>query len=146
MTITTELETRVEQLSPKQAWELIQTDHRTVLVDVRSSMEFLFIGHAKGAINVAWIDEPDWKINPNFVQEVRRVMLGGVAPHVDGVAPVMLMCRSGHRSLEAGAALLDDGFERVYSVTDGFEGPLDDEHHRSSTAGWRFERLPWEQC
>ena len=29
---------------------------------------------------------------------------------------------------------------------DGFEGPLDDKHQRSSEAGWRFEKLPWEQC
>jgi len=146
MTTTTDLEHQVEQLGPREAWELVQSDHRTVIIDVRSSMEFLFIGHAKGAINVAWIDEPDWTVNPQFVQEVRRVMLGGVASHDDGVAPVVLMCRSGHRSLEAGATLLKEGFKRVYSVKDGFEGPLDDTHHRSSVGGWRFEQLPWEQC
>ena len=146
MTVDAELENQVQQLPPRQAWELLERDHRTVIVDVRSSMEFLFIGHAKGAINVPWIDEPDWKVNPHFVRQVRKVMLGGVVMHGDGVAPVMLMCRSGHRSLEAGATLLEDGFERVYSVADGFEGPLDDNHHRSSIGGWRFEGLPWEQC
>ncbi|MCC7217950.1 MAG: rhodanese-like domain-containing protein, partial [Burkholderiales bacterium] len=33
----------------------------------------------------------------------------------------------------------------VYNVLDGFEGPLDDRHHRGAKSGWRFEGLPWEQ-
>ena len=28
---------------------------------------------------------------------------------------------------------------------DGFEGPLDDKHHRGTRSGWRKEGLPWEQ-
>ena len=28
----------------------------------------------------------------------------------------------------------------------GFEGELDESHHRSTLGGWRFEGLPWEQC
>jgi hypothetical protein len=31
-------------------------------------------------------------------------------------------------------------------VDEGFEGELDEHHHRSSTGGWRFRGLPWEQC
>ena len=54
----------VHDLTPKQAYELLQKNPRAVLIDVRSSMEFLFVGHPKGAIHVPWIDEPDWKINP----------------------------------------------------------------------------------
>ena len=26
------------------------------------------------------------------------------------------------------------------------EGELDEDHHRSTIGGWRFEGLPWEQC
>ena len=32
-------------LSPQQALKLMQDDPRAVLVDIRSSMEFLFVGH-----------------------------------------------------------------------------------------------------
>jgi len=42
--------------------------------------------------------------------------------------------------------LLANGLPRVYHVDEGFEGELDDHHHRSSTGGWRFRGLPWEQC
>ncbi|MFO7603786.1 MAG: rhodanese-like domain-containing protein, partial [Gammaproteobacteria bacterium] len=60
--------------------------------------------------------------------------------------PVILICRSGKRSLEAGNLLLQKGFEVVYSVAEGFEGELDNAHHRSTLGGWRYEGLPWEQC
>ena len=134
-------------LSPKQAWQLLQDDSRAVLVDIRSSMEFLFVGHPKGAVHVAWIDEPDWDVNPDFVTEIRKLMLGGVVCSEDsGCAPVILICRSGKRSLEAGRTLLDAGMKNVMHIDEGFEGELDDEHHRSSNGGWRFHGLPWEQC
>ena len=138
---------KVKSLTPKEAWSLMQDNPRAVLIDVRSNMEYLFIGHPKGAIHVAWIDNPDWKINPQFSAEVRQVMLGGISCEVDdGCAPVILICRSGVRSLEAGLELLDDGFDEVYNVAEGFEGNLDENHHRCTLGGWRFHGLPWEQC
>jgi rhodanese-related sulfurtransferase len=105
------------------------------------------VGHPEGAIHVPWIDEPDWDINPNFVKQVRQVMLGGVS-HIDeqASAPVLLICRSGKRSLEAGEKLVDAGITEVYNVLEGFEGELDDNHHRSSIGGWRYHGLPWAQC
>ena len=137
----------VKGLTPEQAWQQLQDEPRAVLIDVRSNMEFLFVGHPKGAISVPWIDEPDWKINPHFAVEVRKVMLGGISCHDDeGCAPVLLICRSGKRSLEAGECLLREGFTEVYNVEQGFEGELDEQHHRSSTGGWRYAGLPWEQC
>lgn len=134
--------------SAKQAAELLNKEATAILVDVRSHMEYLFIGHPKGAINIPWIDEPDWVINPNFVREVRQLLLGGLMHdgNTSHSVPVILICRSGRRSQEAGAALFKEGFENVYSVSDGFEGDLDDNHHRSTQGGWRFEGLPWEQC
>ena len=58
---------------------------------------------------------------------------------------VFIDCRSGQRSIAAGLELEKAGFEDVYNVLDGFEGPLDDDHHRGTVAGWRKEGLPWEQ-
>jgi len=63
-----------------------------------------------------------------------------------GSVPVILICRSGKRSVEAGEALLAAGMHDVYTVDEGFEGDLDEHHHRSATDGWRFHNLPWEQC
>ncbi len=134
-------------LTPQQALQMMEDDPRSVLVDIRSSMEFLFVGHPKGAVHVPWIDEPDWTINPDFVTDIRKLLLGGAVCTIDdGCAPVILICRSGKRSLEAGKLLLENDFNRVFHVEEGFEGDLDDHHHRSSFNGWRYRGLPWEQC
>jgi rhodanese-related sulfurtransferase len=132
----------VKTLNPKEAYQFLQAHPSALFVDVRSNMEYLFVGHPAGAIHIPWIDEPDWQVNPHFVTQVRQAILGGAG----GAAPVLLICRSGVRSLEAGKVLVEAGVKDVYNVAEGFEGALDDHHHRSSAGGWRFHGLPWEQC
>ncbi|MBL8513383.1 MAG: rhodanese-like domain-containing protein, partial [Betaproteobacteria bacterium] len=110
-----------------------------VFIDCRSEMEYLFVGHPVGSMHVAWNDGPDWEINPHFVGQVKKAC--GHSTH----RPVVLICRSGNRTLDAGAALEKAGFTRVFNVLEGFEGELDDHHHRGTTGGWRKEGLPWEQ-
>lgn len=74
-------------------------------------------------------------------------MLGGATSHDDiGGAPVILICRSGKRSAEAGRILLENGLKNIYHIDEGFEGDLDDHHQRGNVGGWRFHKLPWEQC
>lgn len=137
----------VQSISSRQAWQMLQDNPRALLIDVRSHMEFLFIGHPAGAIHIPWIDEPDWVVNPRFVPEVRQLILGGLEHNDRGDnVPLLLICRSGKRSLEAGNLLLNAGFHQVFNIEDGFEGELDEHHHRSTLGGWRFEGLPWEQC
>ena len=144
---TKERSTDPAALTPKQAWQMIQDNPQVYLIDVRSTMEYLMVGHPAGAIHIPWLDEPDWTPNPRFCPQVREVMLGGfLGADEDNAPSVILICRSGRRSVEAGRSLIESGFRKVYSVSGGFEGPLDKDHHRSSAAGWRFEGLPWQQC
>ena len=131
-------------IKPKAAWDMLTNNPSAVLIDVRSDMEYLMVGHPKGAFQVSWIDEPDWEVNPHFAAEVRKVMLGRTANH-EHHAPVLLICRSENRSSDAAELLVKDGFKDIYVVEGGFEGPLDEEHHRSTLAGWRHDNLPWEQ-
>ncbi len=137
----------LQQITPKEAAEMMHDEANVVFVDVRSEMEFLFIGHPVGSVNIPWIEEPDWEINPHFVRDIRKLILGGVICSDESqCAPVVLICRSGKRSAEAGQVLVDAGFSRVYNVSTGFEGDLDENHQRSTLGGWRFDGLPWEQC
>lgn len=138
---------KVNHISTQKAWDLIQKEPKVAFIDVRSDMEFLFIGHPTGAVNIPWISEPDWIINPDFVREVRKLVLGGIieSPEHHSV-PVLLICRSGNRSDEAGKLLIENGFTQVYNIVQGFEGELDENHHRSTLGGWRHDNLPWEQC
>lgn len=136
----------LKHLSPPEAHQLLQDDPRAVLIDIRSTMEHLFVGHPKSALHIPWVDEPDWTVNPHFVTRVRELMLGGAVDSGSGAAPVILICRSGRRSIDAGNLLVESGFDEVFNVLEGFEGDLDKEHHRCALGGWRFHGLPWEQC
>lgn len=137
---------KVKPISAPEAWQICQQDPRALLIDVRSSMEYLFVGHPKGAVHIPWIDEPDWVINEHFVVDIRKLVLGGLSHEESGDVPIVLICRSGIRSAEAGKVLIEAGMNNVYNVDEGFEGKLDESHHRSSINGWRFHDLPWEQC
>jgi rhodanese-related sulfurtransferase len=127
----------MKHLMPKDAFDFLHSNPDAVLVDCRSEMEYLFVGHPKGAHHVAWNDGPDWDVNPHFVGQVKKIASVN--------RPVVVICRSGQRSISAGQALEEAGFTDVYNVLEGFEGQLDDEHHRGTLGGWRKENLPWEQ-
>ncbi len=127
----------MKHLRPREAYEFLQENPQAVLVDCRSEMEYLFVGHPLGARHVAWNDGPDWDINPHFVGQVKRV--------ASADRPIVLICRSGQRSVAAGVELENAGFSEVYNVLEGFEGALDENHHRGALNGWRKEGLPWEQ-
>jgi rhodanese-related sulfurtransferase len=130
----------MEHLTPKEANEFLQQNRDAVFIDCRSEMEFLFVGHPVGAIMVPWNDGPDWEINPHFVGQVKKA-----AGHSDH-RPILLICRSGNRSVDAGMELEKAGFTRVMNVLYGFEGELDNAHQRSKRNGWRHDGLPWAQC
>lgn len=128
----------IKTLNPPQAWESLQANASAVLLDVRDRIEYGFVGHPKGAVNIPWKDAPDWKPNPNFVDEVRQRI-------ANPDTPILLMCRSGQRSLDAAKALAMAGYRDLTNIEEGFEGPLDGEKHRGTVGGWRFHGLPWEQ-
>jgi rhodanese-related sulfurtransferase len=129
----------MEHLKPRQAYEFLQANKGALFVDCRSEIEFFYVGHPVGAEHVPWHEAPDWEINPNFANDIKLLVAGDLAK------PIVLICRSGKRTLDAGVSLEKAGFTRVINVLEGFEGPLDDDYHRNTQAGWRFEGLPWEQ-
>lgn len=134
-------------ISAQDAQTMLESDQLSYLIDIRSSMEFLFIGHPVGATHIPWMDEPDWEINPHFATDVRKLLLGGVScSEKEHCANIILICRSGNRSEIAGKLLLDAGLKQVHHILNGFEGDKNEKSHRSSINGWRFNGLPWEQC
>lgn len=128
----------IENLTPQQSWDVLQQNADAVIVDVRTKIEHTFVGHPIGAIHIPWKEAPGWQINPDFVAQVQNAV-----PNRN--APVLLLCRSGQRSLDAARALEQAGYRHLINILDGFEGPLDDRKHRGNLGGWRFQGLPWEQ-
>ena len=128
----------IENLTPQQSWELMQSNPGAVLIDVRTKMEHSFVGRPLSAVHVPWKEAPDWQLNTDFVEQVKQAVS-------DVSNPVLLLCRSGKRSLEAAEVLQEAGFKHLVNILDGFEGDLDANKHRGNLGGWRFSQLPWEQ-
>ncbi len=128
----------IENLDPKQAWAMLRENPSAVLIDVRTAIEHSFVGHPPHAVHVAWKEFPGMQLNTGFIQQVQQH-----AP--DKAAPVLLLCRSGVRSVDAAKALEADGYQHLINILEGFEGPLDDDKHRGNMGGWRYHGLPWQQ-
>jgi rhodanese-related sulfurtransferase len=130
----------MRHLLPHEAWAFVQATPDALFVDVRMEIEYLYVGHPPGVVHVAWYEYPQMQADPGaFANQVRREA-GGRTDR-----PVVLICRSGKRTVEAGLALEAAGFADVVNVLHGFEGELDEHFQRGRLNGWRFEGLPWEQ-
>jgi rhodanese-related sulfurtransferase len=129
----------MDHLTPKETFEFLSKHPDSLFIDCRSDAEYFFVGHALGSMHVGWYDGPDWELNTRFVEEVKTLA------DQKTECPVVLICRSGKRSIEAGEALEAEGFKRVINVRYGFEGDRDDKSQRGNLNGWRFDGLPWEQ-
>ena len=130
----------MDHLTPRAAQQYLKDNPEAVFIDCRSEMEYMFVGHPLGAMMVPWYDGADWEKNPHFVGQVKRLAGANFQKR-----PIVLICRSGNRSIEAGEELERCGFKHVANVLHGFEGELDAQHHRNTLSGWRVDGLPWEQ-
>jgi rhodanese-related sulfurtransferase len=129
----------MKHLTPREAWAYVQAHPGALFVDVRMEIEYLYVGHPPGVVHIAWYEYPEMRPHPErFVAEVQRE--GGTPER-----PVVLICRSGKRTVDAGLALEAAGFAEVVNVLHGFEGELDEHFQRGRLNGWRFDGLPWEQ-
>jgi rhodanese-related sulfurtransferase len=129
----------MKNLQPKEAFAWLQDHPDALFVDVRMEIESLYVGRPPGVVNVPWYEYPDLQPDPRkFADAVAREV-------ASKKQPVLLICRSGKRTQDAGKALAAAGFSDVQHVVHGFEGDLDAQFRRSSVSGWRFDGLPWEQ-
>jgi len=130
----------MKHLLPREAWEFLQQQPTALLLDVRMEIESLYVGRPPGVVNIPWYEYPDLTPDPAaFVATVERETGG------DKSRPLVLLCRSGKRTLDAGQALAQAGYTQLYNVLHGFEVDLDDHFKRSTLNGWRHDGLPWEQ-
>nr|WP_235578385.1 rhodanese-like domain-containing protein [Pseudorhodoferax sp. Leaf267] len=107
-----------------------------VLVDVRTDAEREWVGFVPGALAVAWKQWPGMAMNEDFDSALRAAVPEG--------GKVLLLCRSGVRSVAAARRATELGIE-AYNILEGFEGDPDGEAHRNRKGGWRYRGLPWRQ-
>ena len=141
-----------------EAFEM-QKNGEAIIVDVRTTVEFIYTGHGQGFINIPafyWTYEPKplktrvhsatyEKENDKIKDHVSTMKLYNAkelknenfvkevmeAMKLSGVDKVVLVCRSGPRSSEAASQLAQNGI-RAFNMLDGF------------TFGWKEDyELPW---
>jgi len=130
-------------VDPSDAYVELQAHADAVLVDVRTNAEWSYVGLpdltqiGKSVIFLEWQRFPDGSLNGRFVEQLREA---GVR---EGV-PIYFLCRSGARSASAAKAATAAGLGPAYNVSDGFEGHLGPDGHRT-VSGWKAAGLPWRQ-
>lgn len=127
-----------------EAWQVLATDPRAVLVDVRTEAEWGFVGVpvlasvGKRAVMLSWQAYPGMAVDPRFAAKLEAAV-------PDRDASLYFICRSGNRSRAAAKAVTAAGYRHCFNVADGFEGDRDKERHRGQASGWKAAGLPWAQ-
>jgi len=138
-------------LTAKEAYEKWQADPEQITVlDVRTTEEYIFVGHAPMARNVPLMTQTytwnadkerfEMRPNPNFVAQVMEFA---------GPSDIILvMCRSGGRSARGVNLLAEAGYSKVYQIVDGMEGDaIEDPENvfqgKHLKNGWKNSGNPW---
>ena len=123
-------------LVPATAWEHVAAG--AVLLDVRTAGEWTHIGVP---------DTSSLKTEPVFIQwnlatgSNNPEFLAELQAQVPTDKPLIVLCRSGARSIAAAEAATAAGYT-AYNVLEGFEGEPDRYGDRVVN-GWKNRRLPW---
>lgn len=144
-------------LTAEEAYEM-QKNGEAIIVDVRTTLEFIYTGHGEGFINIPafyWtydekpietrVRSADYEVKNSKVKDHNSAMKlynakelknnnfvkeVMTAMKMQNVDKVILVCRSGPRSTAAAEILAQEGI-RAYNLEDGF------------TFGWKDANMPW---
>ena len=89
-------------ITPLDAWKLLNDNPQAVLVDVRTDAEWRFVGVpdlssiGRDVVYIEW-NTSDGRRNQDFLAELKE----RVPPAGEGERPVVFLCRSGNRSIGA---------------------------------------------
>jgi rhodanese-related sulfurtransferase len=135
----------------EEAYDMWKADpERVHIIDVRTPVEYVFVGHAEMAINIPLLFvKHEWNAetkefavepNPDFIPRVKSLF--------KPTDTLLIMCRSGDRSAMAVNELIKAGFVNVYNIIDGMEGDKVDDpgsphHGKRIRNGWKNCGAPW---
>lgn len=141
-------------LSPTEAYNLKKDGGEKVLfVDIRTQAEQEFVGQPTNIDKNIPSEFRDFtkydakkkrhgKVpNKQFVTDIEElVKSNGLSKDSD----IILICRSGSRSAKMTNVLAKNGYTKVYTVLDGFQGGKNKaDHKKRNKAGWKHDNLPW---
>lgn len=122
-------------VTPELAWQWLQNGE-AMMLDIRTEAERAWVGFVPNTPCVPWKHWPGMVLNPAFDAQLKTYAYPD--------KKLLLLCRSGLRSVPAAQRAAELGFE-AYNVLEGFEGDPNPQGQRSTVGGWRFLGLPWLQ-
>jgi len=152
-----------------EAYDMLNTVPDTYLIDVRTQAEYQYVGHPNNAYLFPYMffttrfakvnEKYEYQLsqkNNEFVAEISKVF-----KKTDNL---LIISSDGKISALAAKDLLNEGFKKIYNISDGFEGPefptFDDENRdkfyrqlakrnkiygfqQRRHYGWQWWGLPW---
>ena len=115
--------------------DFLNNNSNSVVLDVRTEEEWVSVGRPDAeALNsktffISLLLGPDRQKNENFVKE----FLEKKVPKKDNI---LVICRSGVRSMAAAKLLQQQGYKNLINISDGFEG------NPATGEGWKKSKLP----
>ena len=126
------------EVLPSEAFALLTSHPGCTLIDVRTEAEWEWVGRVPDSVLVQWNIWPGGQSNPQFMTQLQEAV-------PDLSAPILFLCRSGARSLNAATAATRAGYTHCFNILNGFEGDKNPGGQRNLLGGWRFDGLPWIQ-
>jgi rhodanese-related sulfurtransferase len=113
----------------------LNDNSNSVILDVRTEEEWDSVGKPDAeslnskTLFISILLGPDRQKNENFVQEF-------LDKKVSKKDNVLIICRSGVRSMAAAKLLQQQGYKNLINISDGFEG------NPATGEGWKKSNLP----
>lgn len=123
------------ELTPREAFDMLQQEPSAILVDVRSRAELELVGKVPTATHLEWAFYPGMLPNHAFA--------GQLEAQINKNLTVIFMCRTGGRSHNAAMLAKELGYQQAYNMLEGFEGEANSLHQRTLINGWKHAGLPW---
>jgi rhodanese-related sulfurtransferase len=115
--------------------DFLNDNSNTVVLDVRTEEEWNNVGKPDAeslnskTLFISLLLGPDRQKNVNFVKEF-------LDKKVSKKDNILVICRSGVRSMAAAKLLQQEGYKNLINISDGFEG------NPATGEGWKKSNLP----
>ena len=115
--------------------DFLNENSNSIVLDVRTEEEWSSVGKPDAeslnskTLFISILVGPDRQKNENFVQEF-------LDKKVSKKDKVLIICRSGVRSMVAAKLLEQQGYKNLINISDGFEG------NPATGEGWKKSNLP----
>ena len=119
----------------KKVKDFLNYNPNSVVLDVRTEEEWSSIGKPDAeslnskTLFISLLLGPDRQKNENFVKDF-------IDKKVSKKDNVLIICRSGVRSMAAAKLLQQQGYKNLINISDGFEG------NPATGEGWKKTNLP----